>query len=105
MENKELLNILSRNFGLEANQGELDTDSAYFKHIQKILSEKIKFFIRTDLDKLLQILYRIDLPQSESDRAFELGEINAISIDLAEKIIFRQLKKIRYSKDFYSKDS
>lgn len=104
MDNKDLIKVLEGNFGLRVQERSLDTDSEYLKHIQKLLAEKIKFLIRTDLDKLLQILYRIDLNQNITDQAFELGEINAISKELAKNIIIRQLKKIEYSRRFYKKE-
>ena len=104
MVDQGLISILENNFQLSELNSQLDTESEYFKYLQMKLAEKIKFFIRTDLDKLLQILYRIDLPQSDTDNAFDLGEIGAVSSDLAEKIIHRQLKKIQYAKEFYNKD-
>ena len=104
MIDQSLIKVLESNFQLGELNFQLDTESEYFKYLQKMLSEKIKFFIRTDLDKLLQILYRIDLPQSDTDKAFDLGEIGAVSNELAEKIILRQLKKIEYAKEFYNKD-
>lgn len=104
MEIKELEQVLGNNFDLKTLDNDLSEESEYLKYVQKVLSEKIKFFIRTDLDKLLQILYRIDLAQGITDKAFELGEINAISNELAHAIIVRQLKKIDYSRKFYKKD-
>lgn len=104
MKDNEILTILENNFGIKTNRSELDTNSEFYKYLQQILSERIKFFIRTDLDKLLHILYRIDISQKDTDDSFDLGEINRISYDLAEKIIKRQLKKIAYSKKFHKKD-
>lgn len=79
----------------------LETDSAFFKFLQEKLSARIKFFIRTDLDKLLQALYRIDIDDRLSDEAFDLGEINQVSSKLAELIIIRQLQKLNYAQNFY----
>jgi hypothetical protein len=100
---QELSQILQNNFGLTISDGELDTESAYLEHLKLKLSERIKFFIRTDLDKLLQALYRIDVDDSLSNQAFNLGEINLVSNKLAELIILRQLKKIEYSREFNKK--
>ena len=97
---KELARILESNFNIKLPGGEIDTESAFYKHLQMALSERIKFFIRTDLDKLLQALYRIDINDELSDEAFNLGEINKVSEKLAELIILRQLKKLEYSKNY-----
>lgn len=101
---KELEQILQNNFQLSTSESLPDSESEYLKRLQKLLAVRIEHFINTDLEKLLQILYRIDVAQSESDAAFELGEIKKISMDLAEKIIRRQLRKIDYAREFYGKD-
>ena len=104
MSKKEVANILINNFGLTFNSSELDSESEYFKKLQGLLAQRIELMIRTDLDKLLQILYRIDVPQKDSDDAFDLGEVKKISMHLAEKIINRQLQKVDYAKKFYKKE-
>lgn len=104
MDNKELEEILKTSFGITKFGNEVDSESDYFKRIQELLAQRIQFFIRTDMDRLLQILYQIDIPQSDSDQAFDLGEIKKISLKLAEKIINRQLQKIDYAREFYKRD-
>ena len=101
--NEDLKHFLSQNFGLVQESSLPDSESEYLKRVQSILAERIEFLINTDIEKLLQILYRIDVPQNESDLAFDLGEIKKISAKLAERIIARQLQKIDYSKKFYGK--
>lgn len=100
--NSELVRILASNFNFDLSKLSMDVDSesAFLKELQMKLAERIKFFIRTDLDKLLQALYRIDINDKESDKAFNLGEINEVSSKLAELIIVRQLQKIEYSNNF-----
>jgi len=93
----------SFNFDILLKEGELDNDSEFFKILQMKLGERIKFFIRTDIDKLFQAFYKIDLHEAESDAAFDLGEINKVSAKLAELIIIRQLEKVQYSREFYKK--
>lgn len=99
----ELKQHLENNFNFDLSEYAqyLDTESEFFKFLQQKLAERIKFFIRTDLDKLLQALYRIDVSDSLSDQAFDLGEINQVSMKLAELIIIRQLQKLEYSQNFY----
>ena len=99
---KELESILKNNFNLTTKSGLPDAESEYLKELSRLLAERIKFYINTDLDFLLQALYRIDVPQAHSDKAFSLGEIDLVARELADKIIQRQLKKIAYAKDFYN---
>jgi hypothetical protein len=53
------------------------------------------------MDRLLQALYRIDVNDRETDRAFALGEIRQVCDRLAELVIQRQLQKLEYSREFY----
>ncbi len=99
---EELALILENHFGVTKSESKLDSESAFLKHLKFKLSQRIIFFIRTDIDKLMQALYRIDVDDSASNEAFDLGEINKVSERLAELIISRQLKKIEYSRKFSS---
>lgn len=99
---KELANFLQTNFNFDlvADTSELDTNSAYYSYLKQALAQRIKLMINTDMDKLLQALYRIDVNDRETDRAFSLGEIGLVSDKLAELIIRRQLQKMEYSREF-----
>lgn len=98
-----LAQILSTNFGLIQSQSMPDSESEYFKRLQELLSERIAFLINTDMEKLLHLLYKIDVDQRQTDQAFDLGEVKKISMKLSELIINRQLRKIDYAREFYNK--
>lgn len=100
MEYQELSSILTNHFSLDLRGRGVDGESAYLRFLQRKLAVRIEFLINSDLEKLLQILYRIDVPQKSSDEAFNLGKINDISMMLAELIIKRQLQKIEYARKF-----
>lgn len=97
---QELAKILEHHFALETGGKEIDSNSAYLEFLQRKLAVRIETLINSNLDKLLQILYRIDVPQKYSDQAFELGEIRQVSMKLADLIIRRQLEKIEYARNF-----
>jgi hypothetical protein len=101
---KDLSDFLQNNFNLIVKENELDTESAFLKYLHKALSERIVYFLRSDMDKLMQALYRIDVDDQETDQAFNLGEIHMIAEKLSELIIRRQLKKLNYSREFYEKN-
>ncbi|MBT4793284.1 MAG: hypothetical protein HON90_17060 [Halobacteriovoraceae bacterium] len=103
MDRSELENILSASFGVQRWENQLDSESEYLKKVQEALANRIKYFIRTDVDKLFQILYKVDVSQSDTDKAFDLGDINLVSLKIAENIINRQLRKIDYAREFYKK--
>lgn len=98
---KELSEILGRHFGITVHENQLDTESNYLKKIQTMLAERIAFFINTDVEKLFQILYKVDVSPQLTDEAFDRGELKQVSMRLAELIIQRQLRKIDYARKFY----
>lgn len=89
------------NFDLKINDQELDENSAYFDYLKGQLSARIEVLINTDMDRLLQALYRIDVNDRETDRAFALGEIRQVSDKIAELVIQRQVQKLEYAREFY----
>ena len=97
--NRELEEFLDRNFGVSTDGQDSFVIDPY-ENLKNLLTRRIKYFIRVDLDKLLQALYRIDINDKESDKAFNLGDINLVAEALSELIIERQLKKIEYAKNF-----
>jgi hypothetical protein len=99
---KDLEDILNSNFKLVAPRNLPDEESEYLNALQILLAKRIAFYINTDLDYLLQALYRIDVPQGQTDDAFEKGEVFEVANDLAKKIIIRQLQKLEYAKKFYN---
>ena len=101
MDYRELSDILKNHFSLEVADQAVDSESAYLNFLQKKLAVRIELLINSDLEKLLQILYRIDVPQQYSDKAFDLGKIEDVSMKLSELIIQRQLKKVNYAKKFH----
>lgn len=90
--------FLERNFGLIQTSNDNMEDPV--SRLRSLLGARIKELIRHDLDRLLQALYRIDVKDSDSDKAFKLGDIDQISIALTELIIQRQIKKLEYSEKF-----
>lgn len=79
-------------------------DSDFYERLQNELADRIVFLINTDMDKLLQALYRIDVNDRETDRAFALGEIKAVGLKLADLVLRRQLQKLEYSMAFAAKE-
>lgn len=96
----DLASILSHHFQIDTIQKNVDSESAYLNFLKMKLSKRIEFYINTDIEKLFQALYRIDVPQVETDKAFDLGALSEISSKLAELIIKRQLQKLNYSRQF-----
>ena len=59
------------------------------------LASKIKEMLQNNIEKLMSILYRIDVPQQSVDIIFEMESKDEIPVKLSEAIINRQLEKAR----------
>ena len=100
MKHKDLEEILVRQFSLTPLSDVPDSESAYLKYIQEELIKRISYLIQTDIDRLVQILYRIDISAEQTDFAFSKGELKFIAQELSMLIIKRQLSKIEYARNF-----
>lgn len=91
MENeiKDVYSIISRNFEVETS-GELTIES-----LVKLLSLRIRELLDRNLEKLVSIMYRIDLNQAKVDKIFENTSKDEIAYQLSELIIERQIEKVR----------
>ena len=91
MENeiKDVYSIISRNFEVETS-GELTIES-----LVKLLSVRIRELLDRNLEKLVSIMYRIDLNQSKVDKIFENVSKDEIAYQLSVLIIERQIEKVR----------
>lgn len=93
-----LKSFLQNNFSLTSGEEEQS-----WEQLKDLLAQRILLWLRTDMDKLLQALYRIDVSDRDTAHAFELGEVNAVAKSLAELILNRQLQKIDYAQRFKDK--
>lgn len=100
MKNKheDFIQFLEVNFAtdIEIKDNSLDTESAFWDEIKMKLKLIIKHLLRTNHQRLLDILYRIDVSEKIVSRAFSLGNEELISQELALCIIERQIKKVKY---------
>jgi hypothetical protein len=92
--------VLEQNFGMSTISDQEKALLDVQEQLTAMLAQRVSFFIRTSMDKLLQAFYRLDLSDQDVDQAFDLGDVNKVSRRLAELIIERQLKKIRYAQEF-----
>lgn len=91
MENEaqEVFNIISRNFELQKETVLTLNDVKY------ILTLKIRELLDKNVERLLSIIYRIDINQKKIDRIFENDSKDIIAMQIADAVIERQLMKVQ----------
>lgn len=95
---KDISSLLENTFGLTkaSEDTSLLSESEYLILLRNRLSERVLFYLRTNVEILFQALYRIDVNDRYVNEAFDLGEIHLVSKKIAELIIERQLQKLSY---------
>ena len=84
---------------------EIDLSSkASYDEIRFALSDRINYLITHDLNKLVAILYRIDINEKLLRTKLETEEKDAGAV-IAEMILERQIQKLQTKQEFRSDDS
>lgn len=92
----ELLPVISTNFEIVGNK-DISMDE-----LKMMLASRIREMLDTNLEKLVSILYRIDVGQRLTDEIFSENNKEDIAPLLAEAIIKRQIQKIQTRKKYSS---
>ena len=71
--------------------------------LKKILAEHINYLINTDFDKLLRILYKVDVNEKGLKTNLQKPNTDA-GVIITEMIIERQLQKIKTKEQFKPND-
>src|SRR5689334_14051311 len=88
----QLADSLSRDFGMETSH--VTKDKNLPNDIQIKLTCAIKYLLDKDMNKLMNILYRIDVPESKVAKILSESPVETMAQELAGLIIERQIQKI-----------
>ena len=98
MNNEELISSINKDLAVTLSE------KISFDELQKILSEHVNMLIQKDFQKLLSILYRIDVSEEKLKQMLSLSDEDAGKI-IAELIIERQIQKIKSRQQFSQRDN
>lgn len=93
----EIYSIISLNFELEEKK------EITLEEIHHILTLRIRELLDKNVERLVSILYRIDVGQKKTDEIFSNPSKDDIAFLLAEAVIERQLQKVLSRKKYSSK--
>lgn len=68
-------------------------ESISFEELKHILTEKLVFMLHYEMEKLMGLLYRIDVREKDTKAAFEQNNPKLIAPFLAQAIIEREIEK------------
>lgn len=76
-----------------------DPTNPYESIIQKV-AQYIETLIPHKIQKLSQILYRVDISEAKTQAAFDLGKTHLAARKLAELIVERSLQKLKTQQEY-----
>src|SRR6185503_2628654 len=91
----EIKELISKETGIAITRPVADFDD-----LKKLLAEKFNELIKTDLNALIQLLYRIDISETKLKQVLKENAGKDAGELLAELKIERQLQKIKSRQNF-----
>lgn len=87
--NKDLIPLIRQSMEIDP------PENISFKQLKELLSSHINFLIQSDFQKLVSILYRVDVSESKLEHLLNKYPNYDASNIIADLIIERQLQKIK----------
>ena len=89
--------VIAKDFQTGENESLIPySDAINFDELKKYLIEKLSYLLDHKYDKLLSILYKIDVSEEKLAELFSGTNRDSIPGSLAELIIERQLQKVKF---------
>jgi hypothetical protein len=95
-DSQEVFDIVSGNFELQKQ------DVLSYEELHYILSQRIRELLEKNVEKLVHILYRIDVNQKKTDDIFNNPSKDDIALLLTDAVIERQLQKVHTRRKYKS---
>jgi len=89
---KASYSLIKRDFGLQDDVS-FENASSYIDRIKELLAIQINYLLDHDFNELLNILYRIDIPEEKVREALLLSSHGAVATHLVELVLERQQQK------------
>ncbi len=104
MSNLELLRETSRLISKDLfNNSEFQQEIADYHNLKNILTVRIAELLKSNLNELLRILYRIDVAEHKVKNAFKCISEEEIADQIAQLVIERQMQKIEIRRKYSGK--
>jgi hypothetical protein len=98
MENKELLITIAKELGLTVRENNSAVN-------RQLLATKINELLNTDFQKLVSILYRMDVSEAKLKLLLKDNPGSDAGIIIADLMIERQIQKIKSRQQFRQRDN
>ena len=90
---KESYHLVRKDFGLEVDT-EFENEKNGFDRLEDFLTKQVDCLLDHDLNKLLNALYRMDIPEETTRELLQSSQQGEIARNLARAIIEREKQKV-----------
>ena len=90
---KHSYQLVRKDFGLEEQMEFKETENG-FDRLEEFLTKQVNYLLDHDLNKLLNALYRIDIPEHKAKELLHGSKQGQIARDLARAILEREKQKV-----------
>jgi hypothetical protein len=94
----EALQAFAASFGVEPEEALIETETPTLDEVRRFLIPRITDLLDHNPSLLMHILYRVDVAERDVKHVFAESQTDAIPADLANLLIERQLRKLRFRK-------
>ncbi|WP_462251561.1 hypothetical protein [Ekhidna sp.] len=85
--------LVRKDFGLEDEMG-FEKENISFDRLEEYLTKQVNYLLDNDLGRLLNALYRIDIPENTTKELLQNSKQGEIARNLARAIIEREKQKV-----------
>jgi hypothetical protein len=96
----EIEPVSSEFYDFFSTQWDLEQKPSKWKEFIEILRNRVQELYQNEPEKLLQILYRLDVPEEQFIYATQLENFNDKIDYLTQKIVERELKRYEFRKNY-----
>ena len=90
---KQSYQLIRKDLGLE-EQMEFQEGGNEFDRLEDFLTQQVDYLLDHDLNKLLNALYRIDIPENQVKNLLQHSQQGTIARNMAKAIIEREKQKV-----------
>lgn len=90
---RESYHLVRKDFGLEVDM-EFENEKNGFGRLEDFLTKQVNYLLDHDLNRLLNALYRIDIPEETTKELLQSSQQGEIARNLARAIIEREKQKV-----------
>ena len=102
-DSNQCISIINKDLGLDQEESLPEIVVSNDHILEENLTKVVQYLINTDFNRLVNAMYRIDIPEIEFKLTLETSDPDHLANEIAKKVIARALQKLEIRKKYSSK--